>query len=428
MDGFDIVVIGAGPSGCMAALSASKILTRERRQGICLIEASDLIGRKIYSTGNGRCNLANLKLSEQSYMVDGSAPDEGFMKFFSLRDAGWLTGWLRSRGFHTHDRDGLVYPVSDQASALAAFFERELAQAGVRVMTGLRVTGISIPDGINNGGQFVVSTEAGKFSAAKLIMCCGGMAAPGLGGTDDGIKMMERAGHEIHEPYPALVPLLCHDPRLKTVKGVRCTAGAVLYDGISGEPVCGDTGEIQLLQDALSGIPVFQLSAAAGLLLKQGRRPYIVIDFLPGRDSRFLEEEFELRRRMPDDLTLGAVLLGLVNDKVLRMILADEGLQPEMKKRRISDDILMDILKRMKAVKFSIAGSAGYDRAQLMAGGVSMKELNEDMSSRIVPGLYAAGELCDVNGLCGGYNLQWAMISGAVAGESAAASLLFDKE
>ncbi len=426
MDRFDIVIIGAGPAGCMSALAAYGTPVRGRRPDICLIEASGMIGRKIYSTGNGRCNLANRRLTPQSYMVDGTAPDNRFMALFSERNADWLLETLRSRGFHTHDRDGLVYPVSDQASALAAFFERELARTGIRVMTGVRVTGFALSQVPERTGRFTVRTGAGEYGAKRLVICCGGMAAPGLGGTDDGIKMMAGAGHGIHDPYPALVPLLCDDPRLKTVKGVRCSACIVLYDGINGLPVCSDTGELQLLQDSLSGIPVFQLSAAAGLLLKNGRKPYIIVDFLPGRDNGFLNDEFELRRRMPDDLTLGAVLLGLVNDKVLRMILADEGLQPEMKKRRITDDTLMNILNRMKAVRFEIFGSAGFEKAQLMAGGVPMKELNEDMSSRIVPGLYAAGELCDVNGLCGGYNLQWAMISGAVAGESAARSLAGD--
>ena len=417
---YDLVIAGAGPAGCMAAFAASEAGCR-----VLVLEAGDMVARKVCSTGNGRCNLANRHLDASCYRIDGHTADAELPELFSPYSPKWLLQYLEDLGLYTHERGDYVYPRSDQASAVAAFFDRELKRRGIRTVLQAGVTGFAKRDDPAAGPVFMVRTSGGReFIGRRLIVATGGMAAPQTGGSDSGLRMIRAAGLTVHTPYPALVPLLCDDRRLKSVAGVRCTAKVRLFEKGKEEAAAEDTGELQLLGDRLSGIPVFQISAQAGAMLRDGAVPEIRVDFLPDLTEETMARELSRRMELPDDLTLQEVFLGLVHEKILRMLLMEAGLQAEMKKKRMTDGQARAVLQSMKDTRFFISGTDGYEKAQLMAGGAAMEELDRDLMSRKLPGLYIAGELCDVNGICGGYNLQWAMISGYRAGRAAAAAAI----
>lgn len=421
---YDLIVAGAGPAGCMAAYAASEAGCR-----VLVLEAGSMAARKVCSTGNGRCNLSNRRLDASCYMYDGGCADETLMRFFQPYSPEWLLGYLRELGLYTHARGDYIYPRNEQAASVAAFFERELKRRRIRTELNAAVTGITREEDPAAGMVFRVGTSGGdSYAGRRLALCTGGMAAPQTGGSDSGLRLLRQAGLAVNEPYPALVPLLCSDSRLKTVAGVRCAAEISLYEKGQERVIAADNGELQLLEDRLSGIPVFQISAAAGAMLRDGLVPEVRVDLLPDIEPETVRRELEKRMALPDDLTLQEVFAGLVHEKLLRMLLAGAGLQAEMKKKRLTADAAAAVMRSMKDVRFVISGSAGYEKAQLMAGGAAMRELDRDLMSSRIPGLYVAGELCDVNGICGGYNLQWAMISGYRAGRAAAASMGYIEE
>ena len=465
-----VAVVGAGASGCMAAIAAA-------REG-CLVdlyEKNEKIGKKIYATGNGRCNLTNLAMESSCYHTGGSDAAGDLVKSalerFSVDD---LLSFFAEAGVPVHDRGGYVYPRTDQAETVALALEKSMRGCGVRIHTGFEVLEIRLCQGHDEragtaredrkkDGKFLLrvqeaekpsrNPEKAKASRKKsgrreqaygnepvmkerrgargqessfhpgpeslrrydaVILGTGGLAGPAFGCTGDGYRFAGALGHSITEPVPALTRLVCGEPLLRRAAGVRCHALITLIDG--REAVKAEEGELQITEDSISGIPVFQLSGAAARLLADQRELTARIDFLPEFSDDSFEREISRRLAQDRGQMLGSVLLGLVHRKVIDLVLARDGLQAEMKAKRLTDDELEDILRRLRSFELAVTGTGSYDQAQVTAGGVPLSEVSMDFESLFCPGLYLAGELLDVDGRCGGYNLQWAFSSGFLAG------------
>ena len=379
----EIVIVGAGPSGCMAAVSAA----REGRN-VLLLDANDKICRKVYATGNGRCNLTNLHMTMDCYHTGGGASLSAFFSRFSEKD---LMRFWESQGIFLHDRQGYVYPRTDQAATIAEGFEK--------ILRALPVT-IEL------------------YMAESVILAGGGMAGPQYGCGEAIYRIASSMGHTVVKPLPALVPLLSDDRNLKASAGVRCDAAITLL--VNDQSVCSERGELQMTEQGISGIPVFQLSAIAARALAQGTAVTASIDFAPDFDEKAWEKELARRLSENKNCMLSVYFLGLVNRKILDLVLKRRGMQAEMKASRLSQEALRGIMEDLRAFPIAIVGTGTFKQAQVTSGGVPLEEMDENLQSVRTPGLFMAGELVDVDGICGGYNLQWAMTSGWIAGKGAA--------
>jgi predicted Rossmann fold flavoprotein len=229
-------------------------------------------------------------------------------------------------------------------------------------------------------------------------------------------------GHTVRKPLPALVPLLSDDRNLKASAGVRCDAEVTLI--CDRNAVSSERGELQMTEKGISGIPVFQLSGEAARALDRGAEVEACIDFLPGFGKQAWEEETERRLSEDKNCMLSVFFLGPVNRKILDLVFRRRGLQAEMKASRLTREGLRGIMEDLRAFRIQITGTGTFRQAQVTSGGVPLDEMDEDLQSLLCPGLFMAGELLDVDGICGGYNLQWAMTSGWIAGKGAARETL----
>ena len=427
-----VAVIGAGASGCMAAVSAAVFLTssagsaggetgtgagKDLSQEVLLIDGNDRVGRKIYATGNGRCNITNLHMDKGCYHAGGGADLSAFFARFPVEDH--MRFWEKN-GIFLHDRQGYVYPRTDQASTIAEGFEKILRKLRVKFIPGERVTKIRIAEG-REGTVYRIRTERGtQYFAQKVILAGGGAAGPQYGCSGDMYGFAKKFGHTVTTPRPALVRLTTEDPAVRAAAGVRCSASVTIT--CEGTGIGTERGEIQINEKGISGIPVMQLSGGAVRALEEGRKVEAVLDFVP--DLEKAEWEEEKRRRMEESrgCMLSEFFLGLVNRKVLDMVLRRRGLQAEKKAAKLSERELLAIMEDLRAFPLAITGAGTFREAQVTSGGVPLRELDENLQSLRTAGLYMAGELLDVDGLCGGYNLQWAATSGWIAGRSAAES------
>ena len=507
-----IAVIGGGAAGCLAAIAAARTGC-----SVLIIEKNDRLARKIYATGNGRCNLTNLFLNASCYHCGGDDRDIprvlSAIDRFSNKD---LIHFFKSLGVPVHDRDGYVYPRTDQAETVAKALEKKIRELKIQVLlehdaqqilyreTGLegnereeskregnkrerskREGNVREENGRSGSEKGWNETEArarknvkgcfeiltssvgtegsvrdkdtkknsvkkadhNRNSAAnktgiekesprsaeivrriircrEVILCTGGLAGPAFGCGGGGYRLAGSFSHRIATPLPALTPLLCDCPYLKRADGVRCHAMLTLTDS-SGTPLPGasEEGELQLTAYGLSGIPAMQLGSIAARRLESGPAVFVRIDFLPEFSHKLFQEEVRARLMQDRGQTLGDLCLGLVHKKILDLLFASFGLQAEMKARRFSDPELTKMLTVLRHFSMKVTGVRSFDHAQVTSGGIPMREVDEGFQSLLQPGLFLAGELLDVDGKCGGYNLQWAMSSGYLAGKAAAEAL-----
>lgn len=418
-----IIIIGCGMAGLCAAIEA---LRKEPESGVTLLDTGVRPGRKIYVTGNGRCNLTNDHQSAEDYRTSsGFIPDR-------LYQAGWnneVSEFMRSVGVLTHARGEYVYPRTDQASTVAACLVREAQHLGAEIVTDCTATDCTRPD-----RDALFSVDAGKpgdhqhrkFDADRVILATGGMVSESYGCNGDGYRIASSFGHHITKIVPSLCPLISDDQFLSIAAGIRTAACVQLFaDKDCTRPLCdASSGELQMTENGISGIPVYQISRYG----TDGA--YAAIDFLPELSDEAWEEACRSRLRnysMQD--TLGDFCLGLIPDRIAGWILAGLGLVREKKIRNLGEGqkesqirILHSILRLMRRKVIHITGSADFEKAQTTAGGIVLSEVTDQMESVLVPGLYFAGEILDIDGKCGGYNLTWAIHSGRIAGRSAAES------
>ncbi len=413
-----ICVIGGGASGMTAAIAAAS-----SGATVTILERGPRVGKKILMTGNGKCNLGNLEISGDCYHTDDPSRMDHLLELFGVRDT---IAFFRNLGLVTTDKGGYLYPLSGQAASVLDVLRYDLEALNVevrlntlvtdvrRVESGFEVTGVeSFPE-----EEKAEKPYRGTFD--KVILTCGGKAAPKTGSDGNGYKLAAKLGHTVRSPRPALCALYTEE-NLKPISGVRVQALLGLI--CDGEPIASEYGELQLTDYGISGIPVFQLSHEAGRVLEEERELKVLIDCLPGISDEDFENMIATRNLLLAGRTLEEYFTGLLNKKMMLFFLKKAGLNPA---DRLEDALhykpaqVRKVWELCREFTVTIKHLADYDASQTSTGGVPLSEVRDSMESLLIPGLFFAGEMLNVDGRCGGYNLQWAWTSGHLAGENAA--------
>ncbi len=413
----DIAVIGGGAAGLAAAVAAGRQLSENKT--VAVFDAQPRCGKKLLATGNGRCNLTNRSAAPTDYHSDDAHAVSQVFSGVNVEDT---LAFFESLGLICREEDeGRIYPSCGQASAVLDLLRLELMRLGISEVCGYRVDQIRRQD-----GAFQMNSPMGSIRAKSVIVACGGAAAPQLGGVDWGYRLMESMGHSATKLYPSLSPLPVTSPHLGSLKGIRAHARATLCDG-RGE-IASDIGEVQFGDKALSGIVIFQLSYAAANVRSDDL--CVELDMLPERSGDDIVALLTKRRAILPHLTLENYLTGVFNKRIGMCLLKEAGLTPLSRLvSELTDGDIRRIAKIVKHWRFPVSGKASWSNAQVTSGGVRLSEIDGmTMQSRLCPGLFAAGEMLNADGRCGGFNLQWAWSTGILAGRSAAATIQQQKK
>lgn len=404
-----VIIIGGGASGLTAAIAAAR-----QGAGVTILEHMDRVGKKILSTGNGRCNMTNLSVRAEDYRCSQKQFPMKVLDRFSVWDT--LT-FFDELGIVTKNRNGYIYPNSDQASAVLDTLRLEAEHTGVKIRCDCH---ISQAKQIKKEGrrQFLVETDQGNFFCGALILAAGSKAAPATGSDGSGYGLAKAFGHSIIEPLPALVQLRCEGKQYKQLGGIRCEASLKML--VDGRAVAGEEGELQLTDYGISGIPVFQISRFASVALAAGSQVTVMIDFLPSQSRDESRRFLKKRVARMEYRTCGELLTGVLNKKLALVLLKLSGIRQELQVAEVKPPQWDRLLANLKCYEARVTATNSFEQAQVCCGGVDTRDIRPDtMESRLVPGLHLAGELLDVDGICGGYNLQWAWSTGMIAGRSA---------
>lgn len=401
-----VAVIGGGAAGMMAAITAA-------REGVkvTILEHKDRIGKKILSTGNGRCNFTNTFQTPACYRSDNRDFAWNIIQKFNVEKT---ISFFKELGIYPKDRNGYLYPYSDQAAAILEVLQIEIAKLDICVMTEINVLDIQpIKRGIR------VTTDKKTITVDSVILACGSKAAPVTGSDGSGYQLAKLLGHRIVPVLPALVQLRCAEKFYKSISGVRVQGTVEIYaDDIS---LASDTGEIQLTNYGISGIPVFQVSRYAAKAIYQKQSVTAVLNFMPDMNKDEFLSFLQERITLCPHKTLDEFFTGIFPKKLCELWIRLSRLPKEMRVSDLSGEQLERLVLLIQHLRTHITETNAFEQAQICCGGVDTTEINPDtLESNYVPGIYFAGELLDVDGICGGYNLQWAWSSGFVAGREAA--------
>ena len=452
-----VAVIGGGAAGMMAAIEAA-------RAGaiVTLIEKNPQLGKKLATTGNGRCNYTNLDMNDRiGGKFRGFHPEFATPSLDALPPEAVLD-WFRAIGVEPRFRGSYVYPNSDQASAVVDALREELHRLSVKVHYNAEVKSIQRVDA--EAGYFMIQCTDAVVKADRVILAAGSKAAPKTGSNGDGYFIARKLGHTIVPYVPALCGIRCAGDAFRALAGIRTEASLELV--VDGHSVDREVGELQLVDYGISGIPVFQLSRYAAYALQEGKKAAVYINFLPGfteagavRDSKRASSASGIstievsaaknaqnpraevsccaaKAEDPKDLAvqlyqqrqerlagrkMESFFTGLLHQKLGQLLLRMGNVRPELPVAELSEKQLRSLASLSVRFKAECVEMNGFLQAQVVAGGVDTTEVDPGtMASRLVPGLYFAGEVLDIDGICGGYNLQWAWASGFVAGRHAA--------
>lgn len=415
--GRKVAVVGGGAAGMMAAVQAAYAGAR-----VTVYERNDRVGKKILSTGNGKCNFSNEDMRAACYYGSGAGYVDGFYKQFGVAET---KTFFRELGMRIKDRNGYLYPASEQAATVLDVLRYEMERLGIEICAGCRVTGIDGPG--NPGCRLTLETETAAYKKRTydaVILACGGRAAPKTGSDGTGLAMAKRLGHRIVPTVPALTALRCGETFWKQVAGVRCEARLMLY--IDGNEVSSVQGELQLTDYGISGIPVFQFSRIAAYALQEGKTVTVKIDLMPDPGAADTQEAFWAQRwERQKRQSMEQFVTGTVNKKVGLLLLKLAGIRETETVCEIEGARRRKLEQLFHAFEVTVKGTNSFEQAQVCAGGVDFAEVTDRLESVRRPGLFFAGEMLDIDGICGGYNLQWAWSSGAVAGRAAAGKAEF---
>lgn len=425
-----IAVIGAGASGMMAAIQAAG-----KGAEVTCFERKEKIGKKIYATGNGHCNFSNQKMLDPTFQIkDGFYTKEPSKVEQALQRIGVrkICTFFEQEGMLIRSREGYLYPYSGQAGTVVELLTRKLKQVNATIFCDVQVLAVKKrPD-----GRFQLVFQPGENCDKKnlrnhtlfdrVILAGGGKAAPALGSDGSGLTLAAGLGHHVTGCRPSLCGVKCEGIFFSEWAGIRTAATVRVLSQDRKEILTENTGEVQLTDYGISGIPTFQVSHVIGEHLnslhntgsvKENGVP-LELDFLPDFTEEYLQQQLQtrLRNTVTESLTLANLFMGMVNSKLLACILKQKGLQWE---QRISFPDATALLQTLKHFPVNATGLNDFTQAQVTAGGVPLEEIDQNFQSLKVPGFFLCGELLDVDGICGGYNLQWAWTSGWIAGESA---------
>lgn len=404
-----VMVVGGGAAGMTAAISAGRL-----GADVTILEKNPRVGKKLLATGNGRCNFTNINTDITYY--HGANPKFAYsaLSNFSMDDT---IRFFEKLGIaHKVEDLGKVFPMSDQASSILDVLLYELRELGINIVGEANVADITKKD-----DKFVIELKDRRvYQGDKVIIATGGKAMPSSGSDGKGYDLATRFGHTIIDIFPALVQLMLEGSFFKRIEGVKFVGTAEIIH--NNKAIVKDRGDILFTNYGVSGPPILQISRKAGELLNEGKEAYLkitIMDMMPKEDLRkLINKRMQIGAKKPVDFSL----VGLINKRLIPVVLREAGIndikRPVASLSAKEQEGIIDILTDWR---FKVRGTRSWPSAQVTAGGVDTREINQDtMESKLVKGLFFAGEIIDIDGQCGGFNLQWAWSSGFVAGQSAA--------
>ena len=395
-------IIGAGASGMAAALWASQ----EPDVQVILMERQARVGRKLQATGNGRCNLSNEKFHISHYHGENPTFTERVFSQFGVEDT---LSWFSSLGLCTvTEQSGKVYPYSDQANSVVDVLRLALDKENITLCLGFEAEKIK-----HSADGFSVESKEETVYCDKLIVACGGLAGSKLGGTMSGYKLLSKLGHRSTKLRPNLVQIQSRWQALPSLKGVRANCNVEILH--NGDMFAQSRGELQFSEQGLSGPVIFEISrdvcsASGGWIAR--------LDFMPQWNEDKLMAH--LQNRMQTNYPIDELLTGVLHNRLGRVLTQCAGIKGKAYCKDLSQRELEELCRCVKALEVELTEPMGMENAQVTAGGVLTDDFDPyTLESKKIPGLFVCGELLDVDGDCGGYNLQWAWSSGCVAGRNA---------
>ena len=407
----DVAVVGGGAAGLTAAIAAASAGAR-----VAVLERLDRVGKKILATGNGRCNLSNTDLDIEHY--HGSNPRFAYSALNRF-DFFRTVSFFEALGIACKvEEGGKVFPMSDQASSVLDVLRYEVEARGIEVLCESGVSKITY-----RVGAFTLELAGGRqVEAHRVILATGGRAAPNLGSDGSGYALARQLGHSVVEPFPALVQLKLAAGFLKSISGVKFIGNAEVW--ADGRPIERAAGEILFTDYGISGPPILALSRTANAHLRGGN-VFLKVNLINNMSRDELHQLLTQRLKTQATKNLDFSFVGLINKRLIPVLLKEAGITDLRKLAgQVTSAEKEAIINILQDWRFEVTGTRAWPSAQVTAGGVDVAEVDQKtMQSKLVSGLYLAGELLDIDGDCGGYNLQWAWSSGFVAGESAALSI-----
>lgn len=399
-----LAIVGAGPSGMTAGIFAAR-----RGINVTIFDINEAFGRKILKTGNGKCNFANVDTKAAHFHGESPTHIKSVLGKFPLEDE---LKFLSECGITPKLDNGLYYPHSMQARSLRDCLLMELRLLGVNESPNTKVNGIA-----REGERYLLDTNLGVKAFDGVILATGGLASPETGSDGNGFVLARDLGHSIKRTYPALTSLICEDRFLNEAAGVRIDAAISL--NISGKKY-KEEGNLQIIENGISGILVMQLSAMIAKGMAEGSKPELTIDFAPGMKEAELKKEISLRfKDRGRGKSAKSALIGFMPDKLINALFYMAGIKPKDVAVNVGDEALSKLSSVIKAYPVAVKDVAGYTKAQATMGGVDFSDIDKNtLESKINKNLCFCGEVLDVCGDCGGYNLMWAFASGAVAGNN----------
>ena len=385
---YDVIVIGGGAAGMMAAIAAAR-----EKASVLILEHMELCGKKILSTGNGRCNYTNKMQGIEYYRGDDPAFVLPALESFGCEQT---IRFFQSIGIEPKEKNGYVYPRSMQAASVREALLLELRRQRVKIELGCGIRQI-----LPKKGSYEICTKNGNFHAKTCILATGGKAAKHTGSDGSGFLYLEPLSHHVIDLVPALTGLQAKPPFPKNLAGIRAEAEVKLF--VENAQIASDFGEVQMTAEGISGIPVFQVSRYGIRALKQGKNVTLILNFLPEFSREQLKAFLKIRKENCPYKGKKDFLTGLFPDKLAKVLLSAN-----------------DLEEAISSYPLKVTGYQSFEQAQVCSGGVDTTQVNaRTLESTRNSGLYFAGELLDIDGKCGGYNLQWAWSSGYVAGVNA---------
>lgn len=406
--GNKIIVIGGGAAGMMAAISA-KLNGGE----VILLERNTRLGKKLLATGNGRCNYTNKDLSIKNY--HGENPKFAYSVLSQFNVDSTIDFFEMIGITPTIEDNGKVFPMSFQSSSMVDILRYEIENKGIELFTDAYVSNIKK----NNDAFTVILKDDRKFDADRVIIATGGMALPNSGSDGNGYILCERLGHTIVDISPGLIQLNLEGNYFKALNGTKFVGRAELY--IDDKLALNDTGDVLFTAYGISGPPILNLSRSAIYNLNKGKNVEIRISIIHHMNIEKLYEYLIYRFSLMDKKTVEIALIGLINKNLIIPILKTINIDKDKNANHLSKEEIRRLSDILVSWSFKVIGSQPWANAQVTAGGVNTNEVDsKTMESKITKGLYIVGELLDIDGDCGGYNLQWAWSSGYIAGENSA--------
>lgn len=404
-----VIVVGGGAAGMIAAISA-------KRQGadVTILEKNPRVGKKILATGNGRCNFTNINADITCYSSNNPKFAYSALSNFSVQET---INFFEKLGIaHRVEDMGKVFPMSDQASSVLDVLLYELNELGINIICDAEVKDIK-----KKKDNFIVKLVNGEeYLGDRVILTTGGKAMPSSGSDGNGYILATKLGHAVSDVFPALVQLMLEGSFFNRISGVKFVGSAEIIH--NNKALAKDRGDILFANYGISGPPILQISRKAGELLHEGKEAFLkitIMDMMSKDDLRqLIAKRFQMGAKKPIDFSL----VGLINKRLIAVVLQEAGINdlkcPAVNLSSKDQEKIVDILTDWR---FKIKGTKGWQSAQVTAGGVDTKQINQNtMESKLVKGLFFAGEIIDIDGLCGGFNLQWAWSSGFIAGQNAA--------